>query len=209
MTITKKHSEYEIHLIAQKAIGHGNYVTFGEVDIGPVSLPKHTRESLNFISSGAGSISIESSGTRIPAKKAFSRTAKALKNSFTELQIDLSKARRESGIFFTLMCAFSIIGFSLVLGSFLLLFFGMSQESIIGTTVSAISEILALVYFKKDRELRQVLESYHSQMYSYNRFLTKIDITETIEADEVRNELKKQILSELIMPNDNQNNNSK
>jgi Cyanobacterial TRADD-N associated 2-Transmembrane domain len=198
MTKRRAPYKYNTNQIVRQAIGHGNYVILDGCRLGPMVVSGDKRNNSGFTLAGTGSLANTSSGKLIPAEKVLERIATALRQSSQELSTDLAKARRESAVFFRLIWLFSIVGFAIVLVSVGLVFGGRSQEGLIGTAASVVSELLAAVFFRKDRELRQVVDRYHSHVVDHHKFLTMIDISETLSDPVEQDQLKRHIVSILL-----------
>ena len=106
----------------------------------------------------------------------------------------MNKARKESGLFFTITLVSASLGFVVFLAGVGLLLAGQVDAGKVSSILSIIPEIVAGLFFGKDKELRDTIERYHQSISDLQRILTMIDIAETIKSEGERDFLKKQII---------------
>jgi len=188
---------YAIEKTILRIVGDGNSVALDDGVIGPITLPESVKASGDLILAGAAPFAAGSK-TEIPGEQAFSRIAAGAKRSFRELLADSKEARRQSRVFFLLMCIFSGTGICLILFALGLLLFGRLHAGIIGTVASTVSQAVTMVLFKKDRELRRTIDSYNAHIASYHKALAMIDLAETISDSRVRDKSKQEIIRSLL-----------
>jgi len=132
--------------------------------------------------------------TKLNADQAFQRIAAAAQVYLNEIQANIDKARKESGLFFKLVLIFASVGFVMFLVGVGMAYFNLLAAGTLATIAALISEVSAGLFFKKDHDLRAVIETYHRDMLSSQRVLTMIDLAETIENPAERDRVKQEII---------------
>jgi ABC-type transport system involved in cytochrome bd biosynthesis fused ATPase/permease subunit len=117
-----------------------------------------------------------------------------LPSNLTQLEQNIAQARKESGQFFTITLVFASLGFAVVLTGVGLLLAGQVAAGIVSSISGIIPEVTAVLFFRKDKELRAAIERYHQYILDLQRILTMIDIAETVKSEEERDSLKKEII---------------
>ncbi|MGR0481477.1 MAG: TRADD-N-associated membrane domain-containing protein [Candidatus Electronema sp. V4] len=134
----------------------------------------------------------------ISEDKAFERINVAVRMNLEQLEQNLAQARKESNQFFKLTLVFSSVGFLVVLAAVALLLGGQTVAGIVSAVASAIPEVIAALFFKKDRELRNSIERYHHHLIESQRILTMIDVAETVQSQEERDSIKREIICKAL-----------
>jgi ABC-type multidrug transport system fused ATPase/permease subunit len=130
--------------------------------------------------------------------KAFERIDTAARMNLEQLEQNIAQARKESSQFFKLTLIFSSLGFLVVLAAVGLLLGGQTVAGIVSAVASAIPEVTAALFFKKDKELRGSIEKYHHHLIESQRILTMIDVAETVHNKEERDSIKREIICKAI-----------
>jgi hypothetical protein len=130
----------------------------------------------------------------ISQDQAFERIGFAVRSNLAQLEQNIAQARKESGQFFKLTLVFASLGFLVVLAGVGLLLAGQVAAGIVSSISSIIPEITAVLFFRKDKELRAAIERYHQYILDSQRILTMIDIAETVKSEGERDSLKKEII---------------
>lgn len=126
--------------------------------------------------------------------QAFERIGAAVKSNLGQLDQNIDKARTESSQFFKLTLVFASLGFSIVLGGVGLLLAKQVAAGIVSTISAVIPEVTAVLFFKKDKELRVTIERYHQHVLDSQKLLTMIDVAETVKDETGRDALKREII---------------
>ncbi len=130
--------------------------------------------------------------------KAFERIDTAARMNLEQLEQNIAQARKESSQFFKLTLVFSSLGFLVVLAAVGLLLGGQTVAGIVSAIASAIPEVTAALFFKKDKELRGSIEKYHHHLMESQRILTMIDVAETVQNKEERDSIKREIICKAL-----------
>jgi len=104
------------------------------------------------------------------------------------------KLEQNLGSFFKFTLVFAGLGFIVVIAGLALLLVGQITAGIISTIGSLIPDVIAAMFFSKDKELRGTIERYHQHVLDSQRLLTMIDVAETVRNGEERDSLKRQII---------------
>jgi len=136
--------------------------------------------------------------TLISQDQAFERIGTAAKANLDQVKENLTKARAESGHFFTLTLVFAGLGFLVVMVAVCLLLAGNITAGVVSTIAGLIPEVTAALFFAKDRELRGIIDKYHQHLIEHQRILTMIDVAETVTGGPQRDELKKAIITKVL-----------
>jgi hypothetical protein len=134
-----------------------------------------------------------SSVSTLTAELAFQRIAANVKVNLTQIENNIEHARRDSSKFFRLTMIFVSLGFFLAASGIFFIYMGI-DAGYATTLCSSIPEVIAVLFFRKDQELRKTIEEYHSHMLNSQRVLTMIDLAETIDNDVDRDNIKQQII---------------
>jgi len=132
--------------------------------------------------------------SEISSEQAFERIGAAVRQNLDQLKQDIEQARSESSQFFKLTIIFSSVGFIIVAFAIVLLLTGEITAGIVAAVASAIPEVTALLFFNKDKELRNTIESYHKHVLESQKMLTMVDVCETISNQDERDRMKQQII---------------
>ena len=127
-------------------------------------------------------------------EQAFDRIAAAVKLNLTQIQENIQQARKDSSQFFRLTLVFASLGFIIVLGGVVLLYLGEISAGIVAAVSSSVPQITAVLFFQKDKELRNTLEEYHGHMLGSQKLMTMIDVAETIRNPAEQDKMKQQII---------------
>jgi hypothetical protein len=130
--------------------------------------------------------------------QAFERIGAAVRMNLEQLEQNIAQARKESNQFFKLTLVFSSLGFLVVLAAVALLLGGQTVAGIVSAVASAIPEVTAALFFKKDKELRGSIEKYHHHLMESQRILTMIDVAETVQNKEERDLIKREIICKAL-----------
>lgn len=126
--------------------------------------------------------------------QAFERIGAAVRSNLLQLEQNISQARSESGQFFKLTLIFASLGFLVVLVGVVFLLLGQVAAGVVSSVASLIPEVTAVLFFRKDKELRATIERYHQHALESQRILTMIDVAETVKSGDERDSLKKEII---------------
>ena len=126
--------------------------------------------------------------------RAFERIGAAALSSLKQLELNQQKAREESSQSFRFTIIFSALGFLVVLSGAALLLFEQTAAGVVSTIASIIPATVALIFSKKDAELRATIQEYHSYMLELQRVLTMIDVAETIQNANEKDRMKTEII---------------
>ena len=74
------------------------------------------------------------------------------------------------------------------------MFFGQVAAGVVASAASLIPEATAALFFRKDRELRETISSYHLHMLSSQKLLTMVDVCETVVDPADRDAIKRRII---------------
>ena len=131
---------------------------------------------------------------KISVEQAFERIGAAFRLNLQQLEKNIEKAREESNQFFRLTLLFSCLGFFVILSAVGLILADQVNAGVVTAVSSIIPESMALLFFKKDRELRYTIEAYHNHMLDSQKSLTLIDVAETIASQPERDRIKREII---------------
>jgi Cyanobacterial TRADD-N associated 2-Transmembrane domain len=134
----------------------------------------------------------------ISAEQAYERIGAAVRLNLSQLERNIEQARRESSQFFTLTLIFSGVGFLIVAAGVILLFASQVTAGIVASVSSIVPEVTAVLFFKKDQELRKSIESYHRHTLDSQQILTMIDVAETIKNTDEKDRMKQQIIFKVL-----------
>lgn len=139
-------------------------------------------------------ISAETQTRVISEMQAYERIGAADHVNLDQLQKNISQARSDSSQLFKLTLIFSSLGFlTVAIGVFLLLF-GQVEAGVVSSVAGIIPEAVAVLFFRKDKELRATIEGYHQHMINSQHILTMVDISETVIDDSERDRIKREII---------------
>lgn len=127
-------------------------------------------------------------------EQAFDRIAAAVKLYLTQIQENIQQARKDSSQFFKLTLVFASLGFIIVMGGVILLYSGEISAGIVAAVSSSVPEVTAVLFFRKDKELRKTIEAYHGHMLASQKLMTMIDVAETIGNPAEQDKMKQQII---------------
>jgi hypothetical protein len=133
-------------------------------------------------------------GITVSSEQAFQRINAAVRQNLEQLQENFNQARMDSRQFFRLTIIFTSLGFLIMLAGVILLLLGQSTAGIVASLASVIPEATAALFFRKDAELRQTTEKYHSHILRSQQTLTMIDVCETMTDARERDRMKQQII---------------
>lgn len=149
-------------------------------------------DDLRIQPSPASSISTQ---TNLAAELAFERIAASVKFNLAQIQHNIEHARSDSLKFFKLTMICVSFGFVLAVVGILISFYSDSKQLGYVTTIcSAVPELIAALFFRKDQELRNTIEKYHEELLISQNILTMIDVAETIDNEIERDKIKQQII---------------
>jgi hypothetical protein len=131
---------------------------------------------------------------RLSGEQALSRIADAVRLNLDQLQRNMDQARRESSQFFRTMLAFSAFASVIILSGIGLMLSGLITPGVVTTAASFVPQAGALLFFKKDKELRGTIQSYHGHLLQAQRVLTMVDLAETIDDPAAKNSAKEKII---------------
>lgn len=134
----------------------------------------------------------------ISEDQAFERIGAAARLNLTQLERNIEQARSESKQFFKLTLVFASIGFLVVVVAVAFLLLEQVTAGIVSAISSAVPEVTAAMFFKKDKELRQSIESYHQHVLDSQQILTMIDVATTIENKHERDKMKQHIIFKVL-----------
>ncbi len=134
----------------------------------------------------------------ISQEQAFERIGAAVRLNLSQLERNIEQARHESNQFFKLTLIFSSVGFVIVLIGVVLLFAGQITAGVVASIASIMPEVTAVLFFKKDQELRRTIEAYHQHMLDSQQMLTMIDVAETLKNVDERDRMKQQIIFKVL-----------
>lgn len=126
--------------------------------------------------------------------QAFERIGAAVSSNLAQLEQNIDQSRKESGQFFKLTLVFASLGFLVVIAGVALLLAGQVTAGVVSSIASLIPEVTAVLFFKKDKELRATIERYHQQVLDSQRILTMVDVAETVKDGEEQDALKREII---------------
>lgn len=130
----------------------------------------------------------------ISSDQAFERIGAAVRQNLDQIKQDIEQARAESSQFFKLTVIFSSIGFLIVAVAIVLLMQAEITAGIVASVASVVPEVTALLFFKKDKELRGTIEQYHKHVLESQKLLTMVDVCETITDSAERDRMKQKII---------------
>lgn len=143
-------------------------------------------------------ISEETSGRILSQDQAFERIDAAVHLNLEQLDKNIAQARSESSQFFKLTLVFAGLGFLVVLAGISLLLAEQITAGVVSTISSIIPEVTAVLFFRKDKELRTTIERYSQHILESQRILTMIDVAETVGSDKEKDSIKKQIIHKAL-----------
>ena len=135
----------------------------------------------------------------ISSEHAFNRMGQRVRFNLDEKKNALNQARVESRQFFSLTLLSSIVGFFIIVVGVLLIYFRHINAGTVTSVVGIVSEGLAAIFFKKDKELREVVQSHLNMIEESQLLLTLIDIAETITDKTVRDATKRDVIKSMIV----------
>lgn len=130
--------------------------------------------------------------------QAFERIGAAVRLNLEQLKENIAQARKESSQFFKLTLVFASLGFVVVLAGVGLLLANQVTAGVVSSISGIIPEVTAVLFFRKDKELRAIIERYHQHVLDSQRMLTMIDVAETVKSSEERDALKRQIIAKAL-----------
>lgn len=137
-------------------------------------------------------------GRVISQNQAFERIGFAVRSNLSQLEHNIIQVRKDSGQFFKLTLIFASLGFLIVLAGVGLLLAGQVAAGVVSSISSIIPEVTAILFFRKDKELRATIERYHQYILDSQRILTMIDIAETVKSERERDSLKRVIIYKVL-----------
>jgi len=134
----------------------------------------------------------------ISNEQAFERIGAAVRSNLKQLEQNIEQARKESSQMFKLTLIFASVGFVVIFVGIVLLYLEQTTAGIVSTVSSIIPEVTALLFFSKDKELRDTITAYHNHMLKSQKLLTMIDVAETITNSAERDKIKQEIISKVL-----------
>ena len=132
--------------------------------------------------------------TVLSTEQAFERIGAAVRQALLQTEKNFDQAREDSKQFFRLTITFASLGFAVVLGGVVLLLLGNVPAGVVASAASIVPELTAALFFRKDRELRETIASYHAHILESQRILTMIDVCETISDQTERDSMKGRLI---------------
>ena len=86
----------------------------------------------------------------------------------------------------------------MVVGAVALLLAGQVSAGVVASIASLIPEATALLFFRKDAELRTSIEAYNQHILGSQQTLTMIDLCETIKEESERDRMKRDIILRVL-----------
>jgi hypothetical protein len=129
---------------------------------------------------------------------AYDRIDKRVKQNFVQIKKNIEQIRRDSERFSIFSLIASSLGFVIIIIGIILIFLGIISGGILSTIAGVIPEVAAYLFFRKDKELREVLLNYHRLSAKYQNILTMIDLTETIDDSSERDRMKTEIILRVL-----------
>jgi hypothetical protein len=142
--------------------------------------------------------------TSLSSQQALSRIADAVQLNLGQLQLNIEKARHESGQFFRATFLFATCGFAIILLAICLMMANFVKAGIVSAAASLVPQVGAALIFKKDSELRRTIEAYHNHILESQRVLTMIDLAETVDNMGTKDSIKEQIVFAVLKVKTNQ-----
>ncbi len=179
------------------AVSGGSVINIGGSNIGIVSTTGNQSPTIT----GRDNVVTAHSDIKkrvVYEEQAFERINAAVRMNLEQLEGNIAQARKESNQFFKLTLVFSGLGFLVVLAAVGLLLGRQTVAGIVSTIASAIPEVTAALFFKKDKELRGSIEKYHHHLMESQRILTMIDVAETVQNKEERDSIKREIICKAL-----------
>jgi len=130
--------------------------------------------------------------------QAFQRIGATARSNLTQLEQNVAQARTQANQFFMLTLVFAGLGFLVVLVGVALLLAGQVAAGIVSSVASIVPEVTALLFFRKDKELRSTIEQHHQRIADEQRTMTMIDVAETVKDGNARDSLKRQIIHKAL-----------
>ena len=75
---------------------------------------------------------------------------------------------------------------------------GQATAGVVSSIASLIPEVTAGLFFRKDRELRDVIAIYHQHILESQRLLTMIDVAETVKDSKEKDRIKQEIIFNVL-----------
>ena len=130
--------------------------------------------------------------------QALDRLGIAAKANIRALEQNMNQARHESRVFLIFTMFFAALGFIVVLCGLTLMYQGLTTEGGVTTAASVVSEVMAALFFRKDRELRESIRSYHKDVLESQAILTVVDIADSIGDSSSRDKAKTEIIKGML-----------
>lgn len=130
--------------------------------------------------------------------QAFERIGTFARQNLKQLNDNFTQARKESNQFFKLTLVFASLGFFIVLVGVSLLLAKQVPAGIVSTISSIIPEVTAVLFFRKDKELRDRIDLYHQNIIESQKIMSMIDVAETIKNEKEKDLIKRQIIFKVI-----------
>lgn len=135
-----------------------------------------------------------SSDGNLSAELAFERIAASVKFNLVQIQNNIEHARSDSLKFFKLTMICVSFGFILAVFGILISMIFDTKMGYATTLCGSVPELIAVLFFRKDQELRKTIEKYHEELLMSQNILTMIDVAETIDNEMERDKIKQQII---------------
>lgn len=130
--------------------------------------------------------------------QAFDRIEKQARFNLEQIEKILNQTREQSKYFFKLTMISAAVGFVIILIGILLIFLKVIQIGVVSSISGIIPEALALIFFKKDKELRKIIKYNNEKLHELQRIQILLDYALTEKDEKTRRELKKEIIKQAI-----------
>lgn len=134
----------------------------------------------------------------ISGEQAFDRMSERARFNLDEKKKALDQARTDSKQFFKFTLVFSILGFFLIVVGIVLIFLKYVNVGVVTSVAGIVPESLAAIFFKKDKELREVIRSYLKTIDESQLILTLVDTAETMSNKGARDTAKREIIRSML-----------
>jgi TRAP-type C4-dicarboxylate transport system permease large subunit len=131
---------------------------------------------------------------RYPGHLRLERIGAELWIASAQLGKNVDQARRESDEFFRLTLFFAGLGLALMLIGIVLFFLRQTTACAVSAMAATILEAIVALLFKKDRELRDTIGTYHQQMLESQQLLLMVEAANTMEVQGDRDRMKRSII---------------
>lgn len=130
----------------------------------------------------------------IPVDQAYDRVRELATFNLKQLMESIEKSRKESEHFFKLTYRFSIAGFLLIALGVVFFLAGQVNGGVVSTVGGLLPGIIAALFFKKDKELRESTEKYNKYLIHSHNLLTLIDVADTIQDITEKDKVKREVI---------------